>query len=57
MSPSQLSKEMTKLGRKTLGIGWVYVKYDDGEKDWKLLPASMHGTTHPGVMARPRGRR
>ena len=35
-------------GAKKLGLGWVWVEYDDKEKDWLLLRPSYYRTARPG---------
>ena len=45
---TRVSNEETKLGRKTLGPGWVFIEYKDKSEDWQLLRPTFYETKRAG---------
>ena len=47
---TRISDEGTKEGRRNLGLGWIYVEYDDNETGWLLATRpSFFNARKPGA--------
>ena len=45
---TRVSDENTKLGRKKLGKGWVFIEFEDESEDWQLLRPTFHRANRAG---------